>query len=121
MLDTINSMPKPRSYLSGQPISKSLELRQEFYQEAIRVYKRCVSYYLVLLIFKGGLQISLLIFLNIELSDLGNTTQELLRLFSTVKSESDIEALQKGTILDDSLPDVQRFLENRVMIMQLYM
>jgi hypothetical protein len=73
------------------------------------------------LIFKRGLQISLFVFLKAELSDLADTPQALLRLFSTVRNESDIEALQKGTILDDSLPDVQKFLESRVMVMQLYM
>lgn len=44
MLDTIDLLHlNSRSYLSGQPLSKSLELRQELYQEAIRVYKRYVS------------------------------------------------------------------------------
>jgi len=37
-------LSEARSYLSGQPISKSLELRQEFYQEVIRLYKRNTPY-----------------------------------------------------------------------------
>jgi hypothetical protein len=58
---------------------------------------------------------------ELTLTEVADTTQELFHLFSTVRNESDIEILQKGTILDDSLQEVQTFLESRVMNMQLYM
>lgn len=50
---------------------------------------------------------------------LGNTPQELFQLFSKVKNEHDISVLQKGTVLDDTLEDVQAFISSRVMLMQL--
>lgn len=50
-----------------------------------------------------------------------DTAQELLRLFSRVKNEHDINLLQKGTTLDDTLPEVQKFIESRSMQVQLYM
>jgi hypothetical protein len=52
---------------------------------------------------------------------IADSTQELLRLFQKVKIDKDIRSLQKGTILDDTLPDVQAFLESRNMQMQLHM
>lgn len=52
---------------------------------------------------------------------LADSTQELFHLFSVVKVEGDIAVLQKGTILDDSLPNVQAFIESRSMQMQLLM
>ena len=50
---------------------------------------------------------------------LADTIQELLRLFSAVKVEDDIAMLQKRTLLDDNLPDVQAFIESRSMQAQL--
>ena len=38
-----------------------------------------------------------------------------------VKNEHDIKRLQAGTVLDDSLPEVKKFLQDRTMQMQLYM
>jgi hypothetical protein len=32
-----------RSYLNGIPLSRSMELRREFYQDVIRIYKRYVT------------------------------------------------------------------------------
>ena len=52
---------------------------------------------------------------------LADPIQELLRLFSVVKVEGDIAVLQKRTILDDDLPDVQAFIESRSMQVQLLM
>jgi hypothetical protein len=50
-----------------------------------------------------------------------NTALELFHLFSKVKNEHDIRRVQGGTVLDDTLPEVQRFLESRSMQVQLYM
>jgi hypothetical protein len=52
---------------------------------------------------------------------LGNTPQELFRLFSKIKNEHEISVLQKGTVLDDTLEDVQAFITSRAMQMQLVM
>lgn len=52
---------------------------------------------------------------------LADTIQELLRVFSAVRVEGDIVVLQKRTILDDDLPDVQAFIESRSMQLQLLM
>jgi hypothetical protein len=52
---------------------------------------------------------------------LADSVFALFRLFSTIKNENDIESFQKGTILDDSTPDVSAFVKSRVMLRQLYM
>lgn len=51
----------------------------------------------------------------------GDTTQELLQLFATVRTENDIQAFQKNTILDDGLPDVQAFLQSPANFFQIYL
>ena len=51
----------------------------------------------------------------------GDTTFELLRLFATVRNENDIQAFQKNTILDDSLPDVQEFIKSPANFFQIYL
>jgi hypothetical protein len=113
-------LPEARSYLAGQPIAKSFELRQDFYHEVIRVYKRRKPYHNRVLTIREDCRFHCLA-MSRECSLLADTTQELLRLFAGVKSENDIEAFQKGTILDDTMPDVKTFLESRVMFLQLYM
>lgn len=113
-------LPEARSYLAGQPIAKSLELRHDFYQEVIHVYKRRKPSQNPVLTNREDCRFHCLA-MSRECSLLADTTQELLRLFARVKSENDIEAFQKGTILDDTTPDVKNFLESRVMFMQLYM
>jgi hypothetical protein len=50
-----------------------------------------------------------------------DTLQTLSLLYSEVKTERDIFRLQQGSILDDSIPDVQKFLETRTVQVQPYM
>lgn len=113
-------LPEARSYFSGQPISKSLELRQDFYQEVIHAYKRRKRNQIAVLIVREDCRFHCLP-MSGKFSSLGDTTQELLRLFSSVRSESDIDTFQKGTILDDEMPGVKNFLESRVMFLQHYL
>ena len=98
-----------------------MELRQEVYEEAIRVYKRYAACSEFLLIVREDCRFHGNATLDLLLIDLADTTQELYRLFSTAKTENDIRSLQQGTLLDDSLPDVQAFLKSRSMLMQLLM
>ena len=50
---------------------------------------------------------------------LGNAPQEFFQLFSKIENEHDISVLQKGTVLDDTLEDIQAFISSRGMQMQL--
>ena len=55
------------------------------------------------------------------ISLVAQTLLEYFNLFLNVRNKAEITTIQKGTILDDTLPDVQAFLNSRVMLLQLFM